>query len=93
MGPVPGRYLAGNADFVALPTGEKLPSRNLTNDATGLKNRTDAEIKNMFRNGIRPNGQFQDGPCVGGSERGCVGFSGHPSTSTESFASLASFDR
>ena len=53
-GPVAGKYLAGNADFVALPTGDKLGSRNLTNDATGLKNRSDDEIKNMFRNGTRP---------------------------------------
>ena len=31
-----------------------MPSRNLTNDATGLKNLTDDEIKGMFQNGIRP---------------------------------------
>jgi hypothetical protein len=48
------KYLAGNANFVALPNGDKLPSRNLTNDATGLKNRTDAEIKAMFMDGKRP---------------------------------------
>ena len=53
-GPVPGMYLAGNPSFIALPNGDKLGSRNLTNDETGLKNRTDAEIKDMFLNGKRP---------------------------------------
>jgi len=53
---VAGKYLAGNADFVVLPNGQKLGSRNLTSDATGLKTRSDAEIKNMFQNGIRPTG-------------------------------------
>ncbi|HEX2659622.1 MAG TPA: c-type cytochrome, partial [Polyangia bacterium] len=53
-GPVPGMYLAGNPNFVVLPNGDKLGSRNLTSDATGLKNRTDAEIKKMFQDGIRP---------------------------------------
>lgn len=53
-GPVPGMYLAGNPGFVTLPDGEMLGSRNLTSDETGLKNRTDAEIKNMFQNGVRP---------------------------------------
>ncbi len=53
-GPVPGMYLAGNANFISLPNGDKLGSRNLTNDETGLKNRTDAEIKDMFQNGVRP---------------------------------------
>ena len=51
---MPGMYLAGNPSFIALPNGDKLGSRNLTNDETGLKNRTDAEIKNMFQNGQRP---------------------------------------
>jgi hypothetical protein len=55
-GPVAGKYLAGNADFVVLPNGQKLGSRNLTSDATGLKTRSDDEIKNMFQNGIRPTG-------------------------------------
>jgi mono/diheme cytochrome c family protein len=31
-----------------------LASRNLTSDETGLKNRTDAEIKDMIKNGKRP---------------------------------------
>jgi hypothetical protein len=48
------KFLAGNANFVVLPNGDKLGSRNLTNDPTGLKNRTDDEIKNMFQNGKRP---------------------------------------
>ena len=47
-------FLAGNPIFVMLPNGDALGTRNLTNDATGLKNRTDAEIKNMFQNGLRP---------------------------------------
>jgi hypothetical protein len=53
-GPVAGKYLAGNADFISFGPGQALGSRNLTNDATGLKNRSDDEIKNMFRNGVRP---------------------------------------
>lgn len=52
--PVAGMYLAGNPNLVALPNGDKLGSRNLTNHETGLKNRTDAEIKDMFLNGVRP---------------------------------------
>jgi len=48
------KYLAGNAMFVVLPNGDKMASRNLTNDETGLKNRTDAEIKAMFMDGKRP---------------------------------------
>jgi hypothetical protein len=47
-------YLAGNPNFISLPNGDKLGSRNLTNDETGLKNRTAAEIKDMFQNGKRP---------------------------------------
>jgi hypothetical protein len=57
-GPDLTHYLAGNPNFVAIPTGDggvaRLGSRNLTNDPTGLKNRTDDEIKNMFMNGLRP---------------------------------------
>ena len=48
------QYLAGAECFVKLPNGDCLHSRNLTNDATGLKNRTDAEIKTMIRDGQRP---------------------------------------
>jgi cytochrome c553 len=47
------KYLAGNAKFISTPGGD-LGSRNLTNDETGLKSRTDAEIKAMFLNGERP---------------------------------------
>jgi cytochrome c553 len=52
--PIQTMYLAGNPDFIVLPNGQKLGTRNLTNDETGLKNRTDAEIKDMFQNGTRP---------------------------------------
>jgi hypothetical protein len=31
-------------------------TRNLTNDATGLMNRTDEQVKAMFMTGVRPNG-------------------------------------
>ena len=34
-----------------------ISTRNLTNDATGLKNATDEQIKNAFRNGIRTDGK------------------------------------
>ena len=53
-GPDLTHYLAGNPTFIQLPTGDALPTRNLTNDPTGLMNRTDDEIKNMFQNGVRP---------------------------------------
>ncbi len=46
-------FLAGNANFVVLPNGDKLGSRNLTNDATGLKNISDADIKSFFQTGQR----------------------------------------
>lgn len=54
MGPDMSKYLAGNPNFIVTPGGDKLPSRNLTNDATGLKNLTDDEIKAMFMDGLRP---------------------------------------
>jgi cytochrome c553 len=47
------KYLAGNAMFIVTPGGN-LGTRNLTNDETGLKNKTDAEIKDLFTNGKRP---------------------------------------
>jgi mono/diheme cytochrome c family protein len=47
------KYLAGDPMFVATPGGN-LGSANLTSDATGLRNRTDAEIKAMFMDGKRP---------------------------------------
>lgn len=53
-GPDMSKYLAGNPNFVALPNGDKLGSRNLTNHETGLKNRSDDEIKAMFMDGKRP---------------------------------------
>lgn len=56
------RFLAGVECFVdvngaGIGNGGCLNSRNLTNHPTGLMNRSDAEIKNMFQNGMRPNGQ------------------------------------
>jgi mono/diheme cytochrome c family protein len=51
--PIMAQYMAGAECFVKLPNGDCLHSRNLTNDATGLKNRTDDEIKKMIRDGIR----------------------------------------
>src|SRR5579863_817770 len=59
-GPDLTHYLAGNATFIQLPTGDALPTRNLTNDPTGLMNRTDDEIKNMFQNGVRPTATGSD---------------------------------
>ena len=53
-GPIAAMYLAGNASFIVAGPDQSLGSRNLTNDPTGLKNRTDMEIKNMFQNGLRP---------------------------------------
>jgi mono/diheme cytochrome c family protein len=55
------KFLSGVDCFVDVdgPTdGGCLSSRNLTNHATGLANRSDAEIKDMFMNGKRPNGEF-----------------------------------
>jgi mono/diheme cytochrome c family protein len=52
--PIAAQYLAGAACFAALPSGSCLNTRNLTNHETGLLNRTDAEIKRMIRDGIRP---------------------------------------
>jgi len=68
------KYLAGNPNFVVLPNGDKLGSRNLTNDATGLKNRSDDEIKNMFLNGKRPiqGGTGDGGVADGGSTDGAA---------------------
>jgi hypothetical protein len=52
--PMMKQYLSGWECLIKLPNGDCLSSRNLTNDVTGLKNRTDDEIKQMFLNGIRP---------------------------------------
>ena len=56
------KFLSGVECFVdvnggGIGNGGCLNSRNLTNDPTGLMNRSDAEIKNMFQNGMRPTGQ------------------------------------
>ena len=52
--PMPGKFLSGWECFIKLPNGDCLSSRNLTNHPTGLMNRTDDEIKDMFLNGKRP---------------------------------------
>jgi mono/diheme cytochrome c family protein len=60
---LPGKYLSGdnamnspapNCLFANMARTECIYPRNLTNDETGLKNRTDAEIKKMFMEGKRP---------------------------------------
>jgi mono/diheme cytochrome c family protein len=54
------KFLAGDTTpapmclFFNPTSGECLHARNLTNDVTGLKNRTDDEIKTMFMKGLRP---------------------------------------
>lgn len=48
------KFLSGSECLIKLPNDSCLNSRNLTNDETGLKNRTDEEIKTMIRDGIRP---------------------------------------
>ncbi|MEY2935892.1 MAG: hypothetical protein RL033_6641 [Pseudomonadota bacterium] len=48
------QYLAGVDCWQRGEGGGCLPTRNLTNHETGLLNRTDAEIKRMIRDGIRP---------------------------------------
>jgi mono/diheme cytochrome c family protein len=48
------KFLSGAECFGQLPNGHCLHTRNLTNDETGLKNRTDDEIKTMIKDGIRP---------------------------------------
>lgn len=53
-------YLAGAECFIDINPKDSevgcLHTRNLTNHATGLMNRTDAQIKDMFLNGMRPGG-------------------------------------
>jgi mono/diheme cytochrome c family protein len=53
-------YLAGADCFIDIDPDSAevgcLSTPNLTNHATGLKNRTDEEIKDMFLNGLRPDG-------------------------------------
>src|SRR5688572_21171090 len=52
-------YLAGASCFIDVDPATSgvgcLSSRNLTNGAAGLMNRTDQEIKDMFQGGTRPN--------------------------------------
>ena len=52
--PIPEMFMAGAECFAQLPNGSCLNTRNLTNHETGLLNRTDAEIKRMIADGIRP---------------------------------------
>jgi hypothetical protein len=52
--PIPEKFLSGAECFAKLPNGHCLHTRNLTNDETGLKNRSNDEIKKMIRDGIRP---------------------------------------
>jgi mono/diheme cytochrome c family protein len=52
--PIMAQYLAGAECFIKLPNGSCLHTRNLTNHATGLANRSPDEIKKMFLDGIRP---------------------------------------
>jgi hypothetical protein len=51
---IQSQFMSGAECFVRLPNNHCLHTRNLTSDATGLLNRTDAEIKQMFLDGIRP---------------------------------------
>ncbi len=53
-GPDLSKYMAGWECFVQIAPGKCLSSRNLTSDATGLGNRSAADIKKMFMDGIRP---------------------------------------
>ncbi len=49
------KYMAGDtACFVKLPNNDCIYARNLTPHPTGLGNRTDADIKKMFMEGLRP---------------------------------------
>jgi mono/diheme cytochrome c family protein len=54
-------FLAGVECFIDVngpgAAGGCLNSRNLTDHPTGLANRSDAEIKAMFLDGVRPNGE------------------------------------
>lgn len=60
--PIMEQYMAGAECFVKLPTGECLHSRNLTSDATGLKNYSDEAIKDMIQNGIEKNANGDERP-------------------------------
>src|SRR6185436_3166456 len=52
--PVPGKFMAGAECFIRLDNGSCLNVPNITNHETGLLQRTDAEIKRMIRDGVRP---------------------------------------
>jgi mono/diheme cytochrome c family protein len=52
--PIPGQYMAGSECFNRLENGSCLNAPNLTDHETGLRNRTDREIKRMIRDGMRP---------------------------------------
>jgi mono/diheme cytochrome c family protein len=55
------KYLSGWECFADIngpdAGGGCINTANLTNDPTGLKNRTDEQIKTMFRDGVRPDGK------------------------------------
>jgi mono/diheme cytochrome c family protein len=51
---IPELALSGVDCFIPGPDGECLNVSNLTNHETGLLHRTDAEIKRMIRDGVRP---------------------------------------
>jgi len=52
--PIPGQYAAGAECFIRLDNGSCLNVPNITNHETGLMNRTDAELKRMLVDGMRP---------------------------------------
>ena len=52
--PLTDQYLAGAECFIRLDNGSCLNTPNLTDHATGLRNRTDEEIKRMIVDGMRP---------------------------------------
>jgi mono/diheme cytochrome c family protein len=56
-----GKFLAGAACFVDIDPATDdegcIHTANLTDHETGLRNRSDAEIKDMFLSGTRPNGE------------------------------------
>lgn len=60
-GPIAAKYLSGVECFIdVVPPADNgqgcLHSRNLTNDNSGLKGFSDAEVKNMFQHGMVPGG-------------------------------------
>jgi mono/diheme cytochrome c family protein len=52
--PIASEYLAGSECFIRLENGSCLNVPNITNHETGLLNRTDAEVKRMLTDGMRP---------------------------------------